>query len=94
MAQTVNRRQATIAFLTGATIFNLVLMFFFYLAFYGIAGIFLPVRTGLVALGFTFGLFLLALIATWFTYRWAFALLKEKVPLERYLDARILKGKL
>ncbi|MEI8093318.1 MAG: hypothetical protein WCG80_03845 [Spirochaetales bacterium] len=90
----MNRRLNTIAFLAGATVLNLVLLFFFFLGFSGIAGIFVPVRTGFVAVGFWIGLFLLSLMATWFTYRWALALLRERFPIDRYLDSRIFKGKL
>jgi hypothetical protein len=90
----VNRTRNTIAFLAGATVLNLVLMFFFFLGFSGIASIFLPIRTGVVAIGLWIGLFLLALMATWFTYRWALALLRDRFPLDRYLDPRIFKGKL
>jgi|GEM_PF-2555223 hypothetical protein len=90
----MTRKHYTIVFLAGATLFNLILMFFYYLAFHGIAGIFLPVRTGFVAVGFWVGLFLLALLATWFTYRWALALIRDRFPLDRYLDPRIFKGKL
>jgi hypothetical protein len=89
----VNRKANTIAFLAGATVFNLVLMFFFFLGFSGIATIFLPVRTGVVAIGLGLGLFLLSLMTTWFTYRWALALIRERFPLDRYLDPRIFKGK-
>jgi energy-coupling factor transporter transmembrane protein EcfT len=88
----MNRRFNTVLFLAGATVFNLLLLFFYFLAFTGIAGLFLPGREGWLALVTWLGLFVAALLSSWFTYRWAFGLLKEKVDLDRYFDSHLFKG--
>jgi hypothetical protein len=88
----VNRRLNTVLFLAGATVLNIVLLFFYFLTFMGVAGLFLPDRTGWVAVVLWGGLFAAALAAGWFTYRWAFRVLRERVHLERYLDATLFKG--
>lgn len=88
----MNRRLNTVLFLAGATILNIILLFFYYLAFMGIAGLFLPNRTGLLAVFTWLLLFGASLAAGWFTYRWAFRILRERVRLERYLDANLFKG--
>ncbi len=88
----MNRRLNTVLFLAGATILNIILLFFYFLAFMGITGLFLPNRTGLPAVLIWLLLFGASLTAGWFTYRWAFRILKERVRLERYLDANLFKG--
>lgn len=88
----MNRRLNTVVFLAGATVLNVLLLFFYFLAFNGIVGLFLPGRTGWLAL-VTWSLLLVASVAAaWFTYRWAFGIVKARVPLERYLDATLFKG--
>lgn len=86
------RRLNTILFLAGATVLNLVLLLFYFLAFQGIAGLFLPGRTGWLATGVWVLLFVGSLAAGWFTYRWAFGIIKDRVRLERYLDPTLFKG--
>ena len=88
----MNRRTNTVLFLAGATVLNILLLFFYFLAFTGVAGLFLPERTGWVAVAVWLGLFAGALVAGWFTYRWAFRILKERVPLEQYFDTNLFKG--
>jgi hypothetical protein len=88
----VNRRFNTVLFLAGATILNLLLLFFYFLAFMGMAGLFLPQRTGWVAVSVWLGLFVAALVAAWFTYRWAFQILKSRVDLEKHFDSHLFKG--
>ena len=88
----MNRRLNTVLFLIGATILNILLLFFFFLTFTGLAGLFLPNRTGVLAVVLWLGLFVASLVAGWFTYRWAFRILKERVRLERYLDNTLFKG--
>lgn len=92
MAPEVNRRLNTVLFLAGATILNIVLLFFYFLAFTGLAGLFLPNRTGWIAVATWLGLFAASLAAGWFTYRWAFRNLQERVRLEHYLDSTLFKG--
>jgi len=88
----VNRRFNTVLFLAFATILNLVLLFFYFLAFTGIVGLFLPERTGWVAVTVWIGLFAASLAAGWFTYRWAFHILKSRVDLDKYFDSHLFKG--
>jgi len=88
----VNRRVNSVLFLVGATILNILLLFFYFLAFQGLAGIFLPDRTGWVAVAIWLGLFAAALASGWFTYRWAFRILRERVHLEKYFDQHLFKG--
>jgi len=88
----VNRRLNTVLFLAGATVLNILLLFFFFLTYQGLAGLFLPDRTGWVALAVWLGLFLAAVLSAWFTYRWAFRILKDRVALERWLDPHLFKG--
>ena len=88
----MNRQANTILFLAGATVLNIVLLFFYFLTFTGIAGLFLPNRTGLIAIATWLGLFGASLAAGWFTYRWAFRILKERIHLEKYLDGSLFKG--
>lgn len=88
----MNRRVATVLFLVGATIVNLLLLFFFFLTFTGLAGLFLPERTGALAVGVWIFLFGVSLASGWFTYRWAFRILRERVDLEKYLDHTLFKG--
>lgn len=88
----MNRRLNTVLFLAGATVLNLLLLFFYFLTFNGLAGLFLPGRTGWVAVVVWLGLFAGSLAAGWFTYRWAFGVLKERVRLERYFDPTLFKG--
>jgi len=88
----VNRRRNTVLFLIGATVLNILLLFFYFLTFTGIAGLFLPNRTGWIAVITWLGLFGASLAAGWFTYRWAFRILKERVRLDHYLDATLFKG--
>lgn len=88
----MNRRLNTVLFLAGATILNLLLLFFYFLAFNGVAGLFLPDRAGWLAVVTWLGLFAASLIAAWFTYRWAFGILKERISLERYFDPTLFKG--
>ena len=52
----------------------------------------LPDRTGAVAVVTWFILFAASLTAGWFTYSWAFRILRERVPLEKYLDHNLFKG--
>lgn len=88
----MNRRLNTVVFLAGATVLNVLLLFFYFLAFNGIAGLFLPGRTGWLAVVTWVILFVASLAAGWFTYRWAFGILKERVALDRYLDSTLFKG--
>lgn len=88
----MNRRTNTVLFLVGATVLNILLLFFYFLAFNGLAGLFLPERTGVLAVVMWLALFAAALVAGWFTYRWAFRILKERVHLEKYLDPHLFKG--
>lgn len=88
----MNRRLNTVLFLAGATILNLVLLFFYFLAFHGVVGLFLPVRTGFWAVFVWVVLFAASLTAGWFTYRWAFGVLRERVRLEDYFDPTLFKG--
>jgi len=88
----VSRRLHSVLFLVGATVLNLLLLFFYFLAFTGIVGLFIPDRTGWVAVTTWVLLFVTAVAADWFTYRWAFRILKVLVPLERWLDPNLFKG--
>ena len=88
----MNRRVNTVLFLAGATVLNILLLFFYFLAFTGLVGLFLPDRTGAVAIALWLILFAASLAAGWFTYRWAFHILRERVPLEKYLDSTLFKG--
>jgi hypothetical protein len=88
----VNRRVNTVLFLAGATVLNILLLFFYFLAFNGLAGVFLPDRTGAVAIAVWLVLFAASLAAGWFTYRWAFRILRDRVNLEKYLDHNLFKG--
>lgn len=88
----MNRRFNSVALLAGATVLNLVLLMFYFLTLNGLAGLFLPSRTGWVAVGVWAVLFVAALGLTWFTYRWAFAVLKERIPFDRYFDSTLFKG--
>ena len=88
----MNRRTNTVLFLAGATVLNILLLFFYFLAFTGMVGLFLPERTGLLAVAVWLGLFAGALVAGWFTYRWAFRILKERISLEKYFDTNLFKG--
>ena len=88
----MNRRLNTVLFLVGATVLNLLLLFFYFLTFTGIVGLFLPERTGWLAVAVWLLLFGASLAAGWFTYRWAFRILKERVRLERYPDSTFFKG--
>jgi len=88
----VNRRLNSVLFLVGATLLNLVLLFFYFLAFQGLAGVFLPERTGWLAVVVWLALFAASLLAGWFTYRWAFGILKDRIVLERYFDPTLFKG--
>ena len=88
----MNRRMNTVVFLIAATVLNLVLLFFYFLAFTGIAGLFLPNRTGWTAISVWLGLFASALAAGWFTYRWAFRILKDRIHLEKYFDPNLFRG--
>ena len=88
----MNRRLNTVLFLAGATILNLLLLFFYFLTFTGIAGLFLPDRTGWIAVLVWAGLFASSLAAGWFTYRWAFQILKTRVNLEKHFDPHLFKG--
>jgi len=90
----VNRRLNTVLFLVGATVLNILLLFFYFLTFTGIAGIFLPNRTGFFAIATWLGLFIASLLAAWFTYRWAFHVLKERIHLEKYFDSTVFRGRL
>lgn len=88
----MNRRRNTVLFLLGATVLNTVLMFFYFLTLMAVAGLFMPERTGWFAAVVWGGVFLVALTTTWFTYRWAFQILKDRLPLDRWLDPTIFKG--
>ena len=88
----MNRRLNTVLFLAGATVANLLLLFFYFLTFTGLAGLFLPGRTGWIAVATWLGLFAAALLAGWFTYRWAFGILRERIDLDRYFDPKLFKG--
>jgi len=88
----VNRRRNAILFLIAATLVNILLLFFFFLVFQGITGLFLPDRSGWVAVVIWCALFLLALASGWFTYRWAYRILAERVDLDRYIDRDLFRG--
>ena len=88
----MNRRLNTVLFLVGATTLNLLLLFFFFLTFTGLVGLFLPDRQGWVAIGVWIVLFAASLACGWMTYRWAFDILKQRVPLQRYFDETLFKG--
>lgn len=88
----MNRRLHSVLFLVGATVLNLLLLFFYFLAFTGVLGLFVPNRTGWVAIAAWILLFASAVAADWFTYRWAFRILKDRVRLERWLDPNLFKG--
>ena len=88
----MNRRVNTVLFLAGATVLNILLLFFYFLTFTGLAGLFLPDRTGALAIALWLALFAASLAAGWFTYRWAFRILRERVPLEKYFDSTLFKG--
>jgi hypothetical protein len=88
----MNRRRNAILFLIAATIINILLLFFYFLVFQGITGLFLPDRSGWLAISVWGALFLLSLACGWFTYRWAYRILKERVDLERYFDHDLFKG--
>ena len=88
----MNRRFNTVLFLGFATIINLVLLFFYFLVFTGIIGMFLPVRSGWEAVAVWMGLFTAAVTAGWFTYRWAFHILRSRIDLKRYFDPNLFKG--
>jgi hypothetical protein len=88
----MNRRRNAVLFLIAATIINILLLFFYFLVFQGIAGLFVPDRSGWVAVALWCGLFVLALACGWFTYRWAYRILSERVDLGRYLDQDLFKG--
>lgn len=83
----------SVLFLIGASVFNILILFFYFLAFMGISGLFLPIREGFVAQAVWIILFLAALLCDWFTYKLVFRIIKEKVHLERYFDTAIFKGK-
>lgn len=89
----MNKKVNSILFLIGATVFNIVILFFYFLAFLGISGLFLPIRDGFLAQIVWIVLFLAALISDWFTYRLLFRIIREKVPLEKYFDMAIFRGK-
>lgn len=88
----MNRRLNTVLFLAGATVLNILLLFFYFLTFTGLAGLFLPHRTGWFAVVTWLVLFAASLASGWFTYRWAFRILKERVRLEKYLDSSLFRG--
>lgn len=88
----MNRRRNAVLFLIAATIVNILLLFFFFLVFQGIAGMFLPDRSGWVAVAVWCALFALALACGWFTYRWVYRIVGERVDLDRYLDRDLFKG--
>lgn len=88
----MNRRLNTVLFLVGATVLNILLLFFYFLTFSGLTSLFLPHRTGWFALVTWLLLFGASLAAGWFTYRWAFRILKERVRLEKYLDSSLFRG--
>jgi len=69
-----------------------LLLFFYFLAFTAIAGLFLPDRTGWTAVAVWAGLFAASLAAGWFTYRWAFQIFKSRIALEKYFDPHLFKG--
>jgi len=88
----VNRRVNAVLFLVVATVVNILLLFFYFLVFQGIAGLFVPARDGWAAIAVWAALLLLALASGWFTYRWAYRILRERVDLERYFDLDQFKG--
>ena len=88
----MNRRFNTVVFLTVTTVLNLLLLCFYFLAFTGVVGLFLPQRTGWLAVALWVGLFLLSLAAGWFTYRWAFQIFKSRINLDKYFDPNLFKG--
>lgn len=88
----MNRRFNTVVFLAGATVLNILLLFFFFLTFTGLVGLFLPNRTGAFAVIIWLALFAASLFAGWFTYRWAFRILRERIPLDKYFDPNLFKG--
>jgi len=88
----VNRRVNTVLFLSGATVLNILLLMFYFLTFNGLVGLFLPDRTGWVSVVLWVALFVAALTAGWFTYRWAFRILQDRVDLEKYFDPTLFKG--
>lgn len=88
----MNRQHNTVLFLLGATIFNVLLMVFYFLMFQGLGSLFLPIREGIVFVALGIGDFVAAIAATWFTYRAIFRILKDKVPLDRYFDQDLFKG--
>jgi hypothetical protein len=88
----VNRRVNAVLFLVVATVVNILLLFFYFLVFQGVVGLFLPARDGWLAIAVWVVLLLLALASGWFTYRWAYRILRERVDLERYFDLDLFKG--
>ena len=88
----MNRRVNAVLFLVVATVVNILLLFFYFLVFQGIAGLFVPARDGWAAIAVWAALLLLALASGWFTYRWAYRILRERVDLERYFDLDQFKG--
>ena len=88
----MNRRLNSVLFLAGATFLNILLLFFYYLAFMGVTGLLLPNRTGWVEVSVFVGILLAALAAGWFSYRWIFRILKDRINLDRYLDFHLFKG--
>ncbi len=89
----MNKRVNTVLFLVGAVLFILVLMVFYFLAFLGIGSLLLPDQTGFLAQATWVVFFLSALAASWFTYRWLFRILRERIRLERYFDPFLFKDK-
>lgn len=89
----MNKKVNSVLFIIGATVFNILALFFYFLAFMGICGLFLPAREGLFAQVVWLVLFLAALVSDWFTYRLVFRVFKEKVNVDRYFDPAIFKGK-
>ena len=88
----MNRRFNAVVFLALTTILNVILLFFYFLAFTGIVGLFLPVRSGWVAVTVWIGLFVASVTVGWFTYRWAFYIFRSRVDLEKYFDPNLFKG--
>jgi len=88
----MNLRRNTVLFFLGATVLNVVLLFFYFLVFQGIVALFLPNRQGWVSVGVWVLLFPAALAAGWFTNRLLYRLLNEKYQIEKKIETEIFKN--
>lgn len=87
----MNRRLNTILFLIAATALNLILMFVYFLIMMGLAGLVLPLRTGILGQILWLLLFALAVAGAFFTYKALFGWFRRRVGMEKYFDEFLFK---